>query len=111
MIDVGRSAAGPTWKTSEDDFVLGACARRIVGFAALAPDGRWSAFDDESQPLGDLAILDEAKARIWGAHRTTHDRTCASPWGHGWAGLAETVRRWREGGAVPPRQDGPGPQD
>lgn len=92
-----------TWRAIEDDFVLGACARRIVGFAARGADGQWSAFDDESQPLGEFPTLRSAQESIWQAHSTTHEVSCSSPWSHGWAGLAERLRRWRNGPEEPQR--------
>ncbi|MCT2086185.1 hypothetical protein M3D75_08680 [Microbacterium enclense] len=63
----------------EGDFVLGACAQRIFGYASRATDGSWSAFDDEARPIGTFADPSHAKAALWQAHHEAHDTTCAAP--------------------------------
>lgn len=78
MFGLTRRPADVSWKSIEDDFVLGACTRRIIGFAHRGDDGRWSAFDDDARPVGAFARLDDAKAVLGRIHGETHDTGCAA---------------------------------
>ena len=49
MFGIRRPSADISWKSFEDDFILGACSRRIFGFAHRGADGEWSAFDDDAR--------------------------------------------------------------
>lgn len=71
-----QDVARLVWKAIEDDFVLGACSRRIVGFATRNPEGQWAAFDGDSMPLASFDALADAKAALWNAHRAEHARAC-----------------------------------
>lgn len=75
MFGLFGSAPRPTWKQVEDDFVMGACSRRIFGFASQG--GRiWTAFDDQSQLLGSFDRLADAQRAIWVKHQALHARVC-----------------------------------
>lgn len=79
MFPLRRAAAEVTWKAIEDDFVLGACTRRILGYASRGVDRVWTAFDDDARPLGRFVRLPDAKTALWTAHRDAHDRVCTKP--------------------------------
>lgn len=89
------AGVAPSWKHVEDDFVLGACSRRIIGFAARGDDGRWTAFDHESEPIGDFAHAADAKHAVHAGHVEMHETDCASPVNRVWATLAERRRAAR----------------
>ncbi|SDO27889.1 hypothetical protein SAMN04487848_0167 [Microbacterium sp. ru370.1] len=76
MFGLFSSAPRPTWKRVEDDFVMGACSRRIFGFASRGDGQIWAAFDDQSQPLGSFDGLADAQNAMWEKHRTFHARVC-----------------------------------
>lgn len=78
MFGIRRPSADISWKSFEDDFILGACSRRIFGFAHRGADGEWSAFDDDARILGAYPDLDAVKAVLWHMHRETHDTSCAT---------------------------------
>ncbi len=94
MFGFRRATPEVTWKVIEGDFVLGACARRIFGYASRSTDGSWSAFDDEARPIGTFAEPSHARAALWQAHREAHDTTCAAP-------LDTRPRRTAHRGSVP----------
>lgn len=79
MFGFTRATPEITWKSIEGDFLLGACSRRIFGYATRITEGSWSAFDDEARPLGVFADLTDAKSALWRAHRDGHDTVCAAP--------------------------------
>lgn len=92
MFGVRRSVIGPTWKLIDDDFALGACPRRIIGFASRGTDGRWTAFDGESHPIGEADSVVAAEHAIWAAHAEAHETECAAPHPSVWAELSEKLR-------------------
>jgi len=79
MFGFTRATSEITWKSIEGDFLLGACSRRIFGYATRGAEGSWSAFDDEARPLGVSADVDDAKRALWRAHRDGHDAVCDAP--------------------------------
>ncbi|WP_022880526.1 hypothetical protein [Microbacterium sp. B19] len=79
MFGFTRTTPEITWKSIEGDFLLGACSRRIFGYATRGAQGSWSAFDDEARPLGVFADLAATKSALWRAHREGHDAVCAAP--------------------------------
>lgn len=66
------------WNQMEEDFVLGACPHRIIGFATLSADGQWGAFDGDSAPIAWFGALEDAKSALRDAHRGDHARECES---------------------------------
>lgn len=70
------SAPRPTWKRVADDFVMGACSRRIFGFASRGDGQTWTAFDDQSQSLGSFDRLADAQEAMWVKHQALHSRVC-----------------------------------
>lgn len=84
MISLIGSPLHPTWKRVEDDFVMGACSRRLFGYVSRGSDGAWSAFDEEARLVAtgnDLRVVSHA---LWTHHVTAHDDHCApageDPW-------------------------------
>ncbi|MDU0344565.1 hypothetical protein RWH44_02500 [Microbacterium sp. KSW2-29] len=76
MFSLRRSAKAPTWKQVEDDFVMGACSRRLFGYISRDLDGVWTAFDEEARVVAagpDLADVAEA---LWAGHLAAHDEQC-----------------------------------
>lgn len=67
------------WRSVDEDFVLGACSRRVIGFLNRGGDDIWTVFDDDARPLDTFADLDEAKAALWHSHRSHHENECTSP--------------------------------
>ena len=78
MFGFTRTTVGARWKAVEGDFVLGACARRFIGFASRSGEGSWSAFDDHARPLGLFIDLADAQTRVWESHRETHGTDCTA---------------------------------
>lgn len=76
MFGLFSSAPRPTWKRVEDDFVMGACSRRIFGFASRGDGQTWTAFDDQSQTLGSFDRLADAQEAMWEKHQALHPRVC-----------------------------------
>jgi len=74
----------PSWKPVDDDFVLGACSRRLFGYISRASEGTWQAFDDGAEPVGGALDLNDAKAALWMSHRDAHRVDCAHPSGSWW---------------------------
>ncbi|MDU0366207.1 hypothetical protein RWH45_03200 [Microbacterium sp. KSW4-17] len=74
----------PTWKRVEDDFVMGACSRRLFGYVSRDPEGVWSAFDEEARVVAAGVDLREVSEALWAHHLATHDDHCApageAPW-------------------------------
>lgn len=79
MFGFTRTTPEITWKSIEDDFLLGTCSRRIFGYATRSPEGSWSAFDDEARPLGVFTDVEDAKRALWRAHADDHATVCAAP--------------------------------
>lgn len=77
MFKLRRAAPEVAWKSIEDDFVLGVCARRVFGYATRGVDARWVAFDSDAQVIGTYARLTDAEAALWRTHRDDHHAVCA----------------------------------
>lgn len=92
MFGLPQSGIAPSWKPIEDDFLLGACSRHIIGFATRGPDRRWSAFDEHSRPIGEFTALDLAKAAIRASHDEAHAIECSSPRSRVWSDLTSRTR-------------------
>lgn len=73
-----------TWKKVEDDFVLGACTYRLFGFMSRGADGIWTAFDDDSEPLGSFVDQRDGMAVLWTHHEPEHLATCAAVGAPNW---------------------------
>ncbi|MFV9424946.1 hypothetical protein [Microbacterium sp. S1037] len=71
-----QGVARLVWTSIEDDFLIGACSHRIVGFVTLGRDERWDAFDGDSAPLASFDALSDAKVALWDAHNAEHAREC-----------------------------------
>lgn len=76
MFGMTKASSQPTWKWVEDDFVLGACAHRIFGFLTSAPDGTWTAFDDEAESVGTFEIERDGRKALWSRHEPAHMNGC-----------------------------------
>lgn len=76
MLGMPKASSRPTWKRVEDDFVLGACAHRIFGFMSAAPDGAWTAFDEDAESVGTFADERDAREALWARHEPAHLDGC-----------------------------------
>lgn len=76
MFGMTKASSQPTWKTVEDDFVLGACAHRLFGFLTSAPDGTWTAFDEDAESIGTFEDQRDARKALWSRHEPAHVKGC-----------------------------------
>lgn len=73
-----------SWKRVDDDFVLGACSRRLFGYLSRDAEGVWTAFDDDARSVAVSPDLPEAKAALWDDHGSVHAGECEPPVGKWW---------------------------
>lgn len=64
------------WTYVEDDFVLGSCSRRLIGYIAETADGTWEVFNDDAQMIGAFDALGLAQDGLWATHRPVHLNEC-----------------------------------
>lgn len=76
MLGTPKAPYQPTWKHIEDDFVIGACTRRFLGYMSSTAGGILAAFDNDAEPVGILNNERDAREALCASNEPAHAKHC-----------------------------------